>query len=145
MSSLYAHQIHSSEHTNNRWRACPDSCENPEDLLKPGAWAMVASRFRIGDIIEVFPNDGSFFMMLVVRDCGQTWAKTSKVVFEFFGDNVATGGDDLLAEYEIRWGGPAAKFRVHRKSDGAVVSETGFPDKSAAYSWLLDYAKNMVK
>lgn len=146
MPEIFAHQFKLSEHTNQRWRVNPDAGTSLESLLKNDAWKHVASKLAIGDIIEVAPVDGSYFAMLYVRDCAKQWAKVAVIAQASFegaaAEEVSIGAK--VDEYEAKWAGPAAKWRVHRKSDGAVVSNEAFADRESADAWLIKFAREQA-
>jgi len=144
MSAVLAPQFTLREFTNRIWRVSADEGANPDSFIKPEAWVHVASNFTIGDIIEVVPVDGVFYQRLLVRDCANTWAKVSEIerVILTQTEEEAKTNFSKMDEFEIKWAGPA-KFRVTRKSDGAVVSNTGFQTKEDAIGWLAQYIKEM--
>jgi hypothetical protein len=111
-----------------------------ESLLVPEAWAHVGKFMQPRDIIEVWPDDGSFRAELVVRDCGQLWAKVEVLSRKDFGE-VESKSDD--PQYEVVYAGPHHKHRVVRVSDKEVIRH-GFETKDAAQDWLKNHQKALA-
>lgn len=113
------------------WAVRPEHGVTLEDLLKPEAWAHVAKSLKPGARIEVFPPDGSFYAELLVRSADANSAD----VFPLFRVDFSEAAEDAPAsqEYELKFAG-AAKWRVLRKIDGAVMVE-GLT-KPEAEAWL---------
>lgn len=109
----------------------------PEDLKRPAFWAHCANRFKHLAKVAVMPADGSFYAEMLVRDVGRAYAVCSLLSLTKFGADIKVPAD---ADYDFKWAGPTAKFRVIRLSDNAVVSE-GHADKMVAQVWLVEHLK----
>ena len=109
-----------------------------EDVLKPEYFAHVAEDLRPWDVIEVRPEDETYFAHLLVRSSGRNWA----VVALLDKTDLAPGIEDVqdTPEYKVGWGGPAQKFRVIRLSDNMVVSKE-HSDALSAQTWLHEHLK----
>lgn len=114
----------------NVFRCRPELKTPIAALLEQGFWAHVSAKLRMGDIIEVLPEDCSYFAKLLVRDAGKLYAKVA--VIEHVELNKADE-DIQVAGYEIKWRGPTHKFGVIRGKD---VLKDGFVDKAEAKAWI---------
>lgn len=140
--SIKESHVQRAEFGNTVWRADIDPGTPFEEILRPEFWAHVTvpRSFNPGDKIELYPQDGSYYAMLLVRDCGATWAKVEVLLekkFEAGRDpvNIDTSG------YEVHWQGPVNKYVVIRLSDKAVISK-GFKAKEDAQIALLNHVKD---
>ena len=103
-----------------------------EDLFKPETWAHIATKCPKGTLIEAQPEDGSWFAMLIVRAS----TDLEVTVAELFKRDLTTEQPKREeSEYEIKWAGPQAKFRIIRRSDKVVLKD-GFQTKELAADWL---------
>jgi hypothetical protein len=121
----------------NIFRVTPEMGTPPAALLDPHYWAHSSAKLRIGDIIEVLAEDGSYFAELLVRDVGNLFAKVAfKSPVMVFSDEAETA--ETPTGYEVKWRGPKAKFGVLHGKD---VLKDGFVDKTEAHAWLDDLVK----
>lgn len=110
-----------------------------EDLERPEFWAHVAEQLKPGDLIHVYPEDGSFWAELLVQSTSRVAAK----VFVLRKHELSAADlPEEDADFEIKWAGPTAKFRVIRKSDGEVMKEGMGKDEAQAY--LQSHIKAMA-
>lgn len=116
----------------NVFRVTPEVETPLSAILDPAYWAHVSAKMRPGDLLQVMPEDLSYFAELIVRDAGNLYAKVAvlhHVVFNKAEEVKTPEG------YEIRWRGPKCKFGVVRGND---VLKDGFLDKGEAKTWLDD-------
>lgn len=115
--------------------ATPESGTTVEQLTDPALWTHCARSLHVGDRIEVIPEDGTYFAELYVRELSKNSAKV-----ELLRHHVLTEPDAVLDtdEFEIKWGGPNARYRVIRKKDKAILQDN-FVDANAAKKWLANY------
>lgn len=121
----------------NVHRARPELGTPIDAITDQAYWAHVSSKMRVGDLIEVVPEDASYFAELFVRDVGKLYAKVS--VLRHLELNKRDAEVQTPAGYEVRWRGPQAKYGVVRGKD---VLKDGFVDKAEATQWITD---NLVK
>lgn len=111
----------------------PVTCK-VEDLEDPVFWSHVAKRISALDEITVVAYDSAWYGRLLV-----TFADTKEVrvrLLELHMLQEENITEDRIAAYEVQWGGPAAKFRVLRRRDKAVIKD-GFPTKEKATEYML--------
>jgi len=110
--------------------------DGPEVLLDPKFWVHVSKRLKPGDHIEVLAETMEWAADLIVREAGDFGAKVA-----FYHGPVKLANDaaiDAPEEFEVKWAGPSAKFRVIRKADNKVLREE-FPSKEDAATWLKNH------
>lgn len=138
MTQLATDRFHLSVNgiRHNIFRVNPEIGTPPTALLDQHYWAHVSAKLRMGDVIEVLAEDGSYYAELLVRDAGNLYAKVAfrNPVTEFG----KTEEQEVPAGYEIKWRGPHAKFGVIHGKD---VLKDGFVDKGEAGAWLKDLLK----
>ena len=126
-----------AEYAHQRWSVVPAEGTDFETVLRDSFWAHVSAKFKIGDIIEVRAEDGSYFAELYIRECGRNYAKTAvlrKVELEPASAPVES------ADFDIQWKGPHRKFAVVRLSDGEIMKE-GFLDRAMAGDYLRSHSR----
>ena len=106
-----------------------------EEALKPEFWVHIAKKLRPCDQIELIPEDMAFYAKAIVIDADSLSA-TLKVIERVSLEEEAGKVSSIdQTEHEVRWGGPHDKFRVVRKSDGAVLAR-GFTSKATAFQHI---------
>lgn len=119
-----------------------------DDVLSPEYWRHVAAQLKPHNEIRVQFEDGSRWMLLLVLDCGGTWAKV-KVLHDVVLDDATNkeieqlreGGDD---EYEVKYVSPALRYCVVRKADGEYIYKNG-QLKEDAEKYLLQFKQALKK
>lgn len=122
------------------YTATPDLDVSFDEILMPEFWGNVAQTLRPGDFIEIFSDDSSYFAELLVVDCGQRWAKVAVLQYKELAPHTP---EALHPEYDIRWGGNTARFKVVRLSDKETLKDN-FAAKLDAEIWLKDYHKALA-
>lgn len=103
------------------------------DVLKPEFWAHVAERLRPCDQVELIPEDMSFYMRVIVTSTENQAANVALLEFvELQAETIVAQDND---EYIVAWGGVSDRYRVIRKSDGAVLSR-GNQTKQLAIKYI---------
>ncbi len=116
----------------------------PSDLVDPAHWAHLAHKFQEYTKLEVYAEDWTWRVLLVVRSAGQNWARVEALELNKFDErSVDEGSNYILAGYAIKHAGSFAKWRVIREADGAVIRDK-FPTKADAEAWLVEHAKNQA-
>ena len=128
------------EHYRAHYGASVPEGTTAEDLQRPEFWAHVARNLRPYDIIDVLPEDGSYFAEVIVLSQGVGFAKVKLLRFVELAD------DEVLedeAPVIVKWKGPHLKHTVIRKSDAQVLKD-GFPTKLDAENWAREYAQKIA-
>lgn len=130
-----------SEHVRQFWHVTPRPEDAPESLLDPKWWVHVARNLKVGDRIEVLAENREWFAEAICLDAG-VWG--AKVAFTH-GPMKLTNDATIEApdEYEIKWAGPSAKFRVIRKKDNKVLKDE-CQTKEEAASWVKSHKNAMA-
>lgn len=133
--------------------------ETLEDAMKPDYWKHCATKLKPGTIIEIVPEDGSFYAELFVKSSEATWARTALIAVTVFDEKAVkqaqaaqkapTGqtkipNEDKGEEHYVDWGGAQAKGRVIRLADKQVVKE-GFASKAEAKVWMVSHEAENAK
>lgn len=131
---LTADRIKGADYLRQLYRVNVPSGVALQDTLESTFWAHVASKFVVGDKLELFAEDGTWYAELVVLVTSQVHAKVGVLLFkEFSPQRAKVKEEDPL--FKIEWKGPNRKFAISRVSDKAVVKE-GFSDRDDADAWL---------
>lgn len=128
------------DHYNAKWTHFVPPGTDVEDVKDPSFWMNVARQLRIGDEIKVLTEDMSWRAVLIVRAVGRVEAVVQVLDYTELGDAANMMPEVQDNPYEVKWGGPAAKFRVHRKDGGEVVKDQ-FQTKEAALQWVSNHLK----
>ncbi len=137
MTQLATNRIQFAEQMRNIWYVTPEVNTPFEALLDPKYWAHVSAKFRPRDRIEVDAEDGSYFAELLVVDAGRLFAK---VVVLRKHELVPVEIQDLSPDFEVKWAGPHAKWRVVRKKDRGSLKD-GFENRQDAEMYLASHLK----
>lgn len=141
VTQLATKRFQSAEHMRNIWYVTPEHGTPFDAVIDPKYWAHVSARMRPRDRIEVDAEDGTYFAELMVIDAGRLFAKVKVLRKHDFEskESVTDAGPD----FEVKYAGPHAKWRVLRKSDRAVLKE-GCEDKQAALTWAQEHSKALA-
>jgi len=127
----------------HEWRYMPPHGTTKDMLLDPSFWSHVSKGFTVGDKIEVVWEDGTAYMVLLVRDCSRLYAKLGVIHEVHFEDRVEPGVSMDLDGYEVKWGGPHRKYRVIRKKDNQVMKDM-LPSAEDGRKYILDHVKALA-
>lgn len=114
-------RVDMAEFKRNVWAATPEEGTPLENLSQRSFWAHVASKFKPCDIIEVVPDDMSYFARFIVLGAGQNWADV-----QLLGEVQKLGKSpygSTNADFEVGWKGPVNKWAVIRNSDKSIVAK----------------------
>lgn len=144
VTQLSPNRMALAEHAHQTWVATPESGTPPDALMDPKCWAHYSvnqnMKVNVGDIILVKPEDGTYFMELLVRDVfrgGIKVVELRRVMLD------KADSSEEFDEYELKHSGPNLKWRVIRKSDKRELV-SGLVSKDAAREWLREYAKKLA-
>ena len=121
--------------------ATPDGGTPYERVLEPGFWALVARDIKDLDEIKVIQQDYSFYAHLLVVRVNKMDVYVREIMHKSF--EVATQESMDAGDYEVKWAGRHAKFRVVRKSDNSVMQEH-IPTREDALKWIAEYEKALA-
>lgn len=144
MSKLIADRIRVADYIRQLLRVTPEAGTTIEEVLKPDYWVHVAPKAKLGDVLEIFPEDGSWFVQAVVVSCSNVHLKLhvlNKVVINEV--KAESKKDDKKDEpFRVEFKGPQRKWSVIRK-DGVYIKE-GFEDRRGAEAWLAENQKDIA-
>ncbi len=151
MVSISPNRVKGAEFHRNVWCVTPEAHVAFADVMAPGYFTHVAAQLRVGDHIEVVPEGGAWYAELFVRAASRldvTLGVLNAVNFTLtVPDDVQSSKSPIEKgspeEYYVKWGGPKAKFRVHRAEDHQVLQD-GFDTEASAQAWLSDHQQRMV-
>lgn len=112
-----------------------------KQVMEPTYWSHVARLLRPGFTVVVTAPDMTWRAELMVRAVGKTEVLMGLIGHAEFGGSVDVTSED--SPYEIKWRGPARKFGVIRKEDGAVVKDE-FQAKEYAAQWIKNHIASMA-
>lgn len=118
------------------WSAIPESGTTLADMVKPEYWAHVAKFLKPGARIEIQPEDNSWFAELYVRAVKEQSAVVQVLRAVTFDE--APQASASAPAYFAKFSG-AAKWRVYRASDNAVMAEK-LDTREQADAWIADNA-----
>lgn len=136
LAKLNTSALQQAEFARMVWVATPEPGVTLEMLMRPDYWSHVAKQLRPWHRIEVRDAGFEWCAELVVRDCGQNWAKVELVSFQEFGAKAqaaAVKAPETLDFEVVRRG--RAGWSVKRVSDHAVMVED-LPTRDDANAWL---------
>lgn len=131
---ILKNRLTESEFSRVVWTAQPEAGTTLADMVQPEYWAHVAKFLKPGARIEVQPEDHTWFAELYVRSVKDQAAVVHvlrAVTFDEAPVQSATA-------YTVKFCG-AAKWRVYRASDNAVMVEK-LDTRELADQWIADNA-----
>lgn len=131
-----------AESVRNMWSIVPEEGTAFADLLDPVYWSHNARKLRPCDLIDVLPDDGSYYGRLIVRSIGQAGVHVAKLEYiEFAEIKDAPAGAASL--FEVKWKGPHHRWCVVRLADKEAI-QTGFENQNDGQRWLVENARTLV-
>lgn len=127
----------------NEWYAKPEAGTPLEAVLEPKYWAHCSAQLAPEDVITVIPEGTPWRAELMVLDAGRGFAKVVVLSHVDLESHEVTGDMPSADDYDVRWAGRHAKWRVVRKSDKRVMVE-GQPTKQDALLWVSSHRKAMA-
>lgn len=138
---IIGNQIREAAFVFNTWAASPPAGTDPVDVLAPEYWTHVHQILKPSDRIHVMPESGEWMSELLVRASSTKGVSVVVLNFHDFNPKHAEGGEPSEAgEYEVKWAGGVAKWRVIRTKDRHVLVEK-LATKEAAQAWLTENTK----
>lgn len=140
---LIVNGLKQADYVRNIWRVSPKLDESFDDVLKPEYWSHVYANLQKGDIVEVMPEDSSYFARLVVRHVLSRAAVMGVLEKKEF-DNVKQINTEIQVKnhFYIKLRGPKG-WCVMRSSDDACLVE-GIGSRDEAEEALYSYIKKLA-
>jgi hypothetical protein len=126
------------EFMNARHSVSPSSGTPFEDVLRPEFWANIV-RMAPGDIIEIRPEDQSYYAELYVLKRDRTSA-TVAVIRPPVPLEPAFKPLPGIINFRVEFAGSHGKWRVLRISDNVVMRDR-FGTEGEARKWLAEYER----
>ena len=104
------------------------------DIVEETYWQHVARNLRLRDRIEVMPDNGEWFVELMVTSVGKLHAGVA-----IMRENQFTTPEIQASEasaYEIKYAGPHVKYQVIK--NGVVVADS-FDTEQVARRWVTSH------
>lgn len=136
MPKLIQPQLREAEFKRTIWTATPQAGTVKDEIIKPEFWVHVANKLKIGDRVEVSPESGEWLAEVIVRATGDGGPAVHILHFHSFAAAELPSGSD----YEVKYAGASAKWRVIRKADRHVLVD-GLQTREAAENWLANNSK----
>ena len=154
MISITPNRVRGAEFHRNVWCVTPEKDTTAEAVLAPGYFTHVAQQLRVGDHVEVCPEGAAWYLELFVLATSKLDAKFGVLRVVTFAPAEAAAPvaapaqaplalEDWRSTYYIKWGGPKARFRIHRLTDHEVL-EGGFDTAEDAEAWLAGHLQAMA-
>jgi hypothetical protein len=132
--------LQDASHFRTRYCAVVGASATLDDIQRPDFWVHVASKLRRMDVIEVIPESEGWFAELLVLSTGTGFAKVKLIREVQIEEQIAP---NIGLSTDVMWGGPAAKWRVIRLADGAVLSEN-HESKGSAIRWQVNHERALA-
>lgn len=144
MSKILEKSFLSADYARQVYVARPPAGTKIEDVLDENYWAHVAKKINPHDIIEVVPEDGSFYAKLLVTSRGTLWVRVHQIEYvDINGGKESKKPKKESDDFEVNWGGPNDKWRVIRKADKLPVGKN-FTSREDADKWLEEHIKEIA-
>ena len=131
-----------AEHARTSYFVSPPPTADYDAVKEPIYWTHVASQLRPGDMIEVWPEDRSYWALLLVTGTGDNTAKVEELVFRKIID-AADDNFTPLAGYRVDWRGPNGRYAVVRDADKSVI-QGNFTTKEEAQTWMIQNKRQLL-
>lgn len=132
-------QLSLEEHTRQNFVVQPAQGFTREDANDPESWVHVVQRIEPLAKLSVLSADRTWYGEYIVLKTGNEFA----IAETLYRDLVPAIGDEISgndSDYQVSWGGPAQRYRVKRKSDGAII--VSGMEKDAAEAWVANAANS---
>jgi hypothetical protein len=126
---------------NQQFRAVTTAGTPFEAVLDPRYWTHVATKFHIGDEINVESDDRLYVGKLYVRHCERTYAHVEVMVFKQF---TAAMPLPLAGDHAVRYAGPHKQWTVLDLKSGRTLKEQ-IPTQEVAQAFLKSYLQAQMK
>lgn len=144
VTQLAPKRMQLAEHAFNNWHITPENGTPIEALLDTKYFAncVHSHTIKAGDRIHCDAEDGSYSVVLFVRDVGRMYCKTALLSKALFGGQEASAVTQVEG-YEIKFRGQIKKWCVKRIDDGKEVQD-GLGTRDAAGDWIREHLKALA-
>mgnify|MGYP001164639257 CR=1 FL=1 len=139
--SLVRSRLAQADVVRNRWAISPEAGATIDDVMRPEYTANVAGALKQWDVVEVRPDDETYYAELLVKTAERTGATFWLIHFVELAPKV--GAAQESDPFAVSWGGPHQKHRVVRKADNEVLKH-GFSSAEDARLWAIEHAKTVA-
>jgi hypothetical protein len=139
--AVHPNRMKLAEHAFRMWRLIVTNPTTVEDLKRPEFYAHLARQWKPGDLVQVMPDNRSFFAELLVIDASSQYAKVD--ILRHKELEKVQPGKAMLPGYSIEYAGDHEQWRVIRESDRKVL-KSGHATQGDAYSWASNHAKALA-
>lgn len=126
----------------NIFTATPEPGTSIEEVIKDTYWSHAARLFHPSDRIEVIPEDGAYFLELLITNVDMNRVRVIELRRVILQESVELQ-EDLAKDYEVKWRGNIKRHCVMRKSDKKLIKENFNTGKEAA-QWLNDFVLGLA-
>lgn len=134
-------RIAAADFVRNRFAVSPEAGTTIDEVMLPEYTANITDTLKRWDIIEVRPDDETYYAELLVKTAERTGATFWLVHFVELAGKAQDAKDD--DQFVVGWGGPHQKHRVLRKTDNTVL-QSGFSSSAEARAWAETHTKAMT-
>lgn len=131
-----------AEQARRHYSAAVDKGVTLEDCLKPEFWQHVGDKLSPTDWIEVQPDDGSWYALLLVRSADRISARVAVINYV----ELSSGGDDSnigSVDMKVVWSGRYTKWRIESGiGNDKVIIKDGFHDEALAREHMSNEIRN---
>lgn len=140
--ALHPNRITAGEQAFVLYRAIVPSETTLDDLKRSAFWAHVAQMLRPGYLIQVMPDNRSYFVELLVVDAGAQFAKVA-VLREVKLEVLQAGASPAFPGFSVEYAGDHERWRVIRESDRKVL-KANQGSQADAFTWLTNHLKALA-
>lgn len=133
-AKLLPSQMKEAAYHRTHFSAAPAGGTTLEDISNNDFWTHVARKLRPGTLIEVLPEDMSFFATLLVTWVGQNIVRVKVLSYVNIRDEDVS--EDEESPHKVSWRN-GKNWCVLRHKDGAIIKEN-LPSKKDALLWVAD-------
>lgn len=139
--ALLSKHMRLAEHARQCWHVTPRLEDGPDCISDPTWWVHVSRLLQPGAKVEVLAENREWYAEGIVMEAGTFGAKVALTLgpIKLVNEAVVEQAD----EYEIKWAGPSAKYRVIRKKDNRVLKEE-CQTKEEAVTWIKSHKNAMA-
>lgn len=141
VAALHVTRWQIGDFMNTRHSIVPEAGTPWESILQPEYLANI-TRLKSGDIIEVRPEDSSYYAELFVLAKGRNWA-TVAVLREPVKLIPAGRAPSSVAAYEAVFKGSLALWCVIRLSDNTMMKDR-LPTEADARAWIVQLERSLA-
>lgn len=140
--AVHPNRLKGAEYAFTLWRLTVPSETAIDDLKRASFYAHIAQNLRHGDLIQVMPDNRSFFVELLVVDVAPQYAKVM-VIREVKLEALQANASQAFPGYTIEYAGDHERWRVIRDSDKKVLKKDQ-ATQTEAFTWLTNHLKALA-